>query len=270
MKKACQIIGNVIDSSTVRSTLAIASVAVLLTACSNTGGSLGGSNAGGLAAAGSAAFSAATLSDADVKELSNKSCAQLDAQSKIAAPKSKEAARLAKIIKGMPTSINGTTLNYKVYLTKDVNAWAMGNGCVRVYSGLMTMMNDDEVRAVVGHEIGHVALGHSKSSMQTAYAASAARQAAAASGNAAVASLSNSQLGELAEKLVNAQFSQAQESNADDYSFDLLSSGKFKLDGLVTAFEKLAKLGDSSSMFNSHPPSSERAQRMRDKIAGKK
>ena len=31
-------------------------------------------------------------------------------------------------------------------MTKDVNAWAMGNGCVRVYSGLMDQMNDDEPR----------------------------------------------------------------------------------------------------------------------------
>ena len=55
-------------------------------------------------------------------------------------------------------------------MTKDVNAWAMANGCVRVYSGLMDMMNDNEVRGVVGHEMGHVALGHTKKAMQVAYA----------------------------------------------------------------------------------------------------
>jgi len=75
----------------------------------------------------------------------------------------------------MPTTVNGKTANYKVYMTKDVNAWAMANGCIRVYSGLMDLMNDDELRGVIGHEIGHVALGHSKSRMQTAYAASAVR-----------------------------------------------------------------------------------------------
>ncbi len=38
----------------------------------------------------------------------------------------------------------------------------MANGCIRVYSGLMDMMTDNEVEAVIGHEMGHVALGHVK------------------------------------------------------------------------------------------------------------
>lgn len=257
--------------SRLRTAVLAVSLGLALAACNGKGGStVSGDNVSGLAGAGNSALKAATLSDADVKDLSDKSCASLDAASKLAAAKSKEAQRLARIIKGMPASVNGVAINYKVYVTKEVNAWAMNNGCVRVYSGLLELMNDDEVRAVVGHEIGHVALGHSKAALQTAYAASAARQAATSAGNSAVAAISNSQLGEMAEKLVNAQFSQVQERAADDYSFDLLTAAKFKREGLVTAFEKLAKLGDKNSMFASHPPSSERAQRMRERIAAKK
>jgi len=245
--------------------------AALLSACSNSGTTqVSAANTEGLITAGKSAVQAATLSDADVMQLSEKSCAELDGKSKIAAPKSKYALRLAKVIKGMPKEVNGVTISYKVYETKDVNAWAMNNGCVRVYSGLMDMMTDDEVRGVVGHEIGHVALGHSKKAMQVAYAAGAARQAAAASGNSAVAALSSSDIGAIAEKLVNAQFSQAQETEADDYSFDLLTAAKLKREGLITAFEKLAKLGDSNSMLSSHPSSSGRAQHIRDRIAAKK
>lgn len=245
--------------------------AALLSACSNSGTTqVSAANTEGLITAGKSAVQAATLSDADVMQLSEKSCAELDGKSKIAAPKSKYALRLAKVIKGMPKDVGGVVINYKVYETKEVNAWAMNNGCVRVYSGLMDMMTDDEVRGVVGHEIGHVALGHSKKAMQVAYAAGAARQAAASSGNSAVAALSSSDIGAIAEKLVNAQFSQAQETEADDYSFDLLTSAKLKREGLITAFEKLAKLGDSNSMLSSHPSSSGRAQHIRDRIAAKK
>jgi len=250
---------------------AAAVAALLLAACSNTGSStVSAANAEGLVTAGKAATQAVTLSDADVMQLSEKSCAELDGKSKIAAPKSKHALRLARIVKAMPKAVEGVTINYKVYETKEVNAWAMNNGCVRVYSGLMDMMTDDEVRGVVGHEIGHVALGHSKKSMQVAYAAGAARQVAAASGNSAVVALSSSDIGALAEKLVNAQFSQAQESDADDYSFDLLTAAKLKREGLITAFEKLAKLGDSNSMLSSHPSSAGRAQHIRERIAAKK
>lgn len=209
---------------------------------------------------------AASLTDGDIRELSNRSCAEIDRKSTVAAATDKYAVRLANVTRGMPAVIDGQPASYKVYLTKDVNAWAMANGCIRVYSGLMDLMNDDELRGVIGHEEGHVALGHTRKAMQTAYATSAVRQLAEASGGAAAA-LSQSQLGDLAEKLVNAQFSQSQESDADDYSFKLLTDRKLKRDGLVTAFQKLAKLdGGKSSMFSSHPSSADRAQNMQRKI----
>jgi putative metalloprotease len=83
-------------------------------------------------------------------------------------------------------------VNYKVYMAKDVNAFAMANGCIRVYSGLMDMMNDNEVEAVIGHEMGHVALGHVKKGMQVALGtnASARRQPLLAGSSAACRSLS--------------------------------------------------------------------------------
>ncbi|MGQ7174058.1 hypothetical protein ACUOCP_56075, partial [Escherichia sp. R-CC3] len=53
----------------------------------------------------------------------------------VASKSSKYGKRLAKIAKALGNNINGTPVNYKVYMTSDVNAWAMANGCVRVYSG---------------------------------------------------------------------------------------------------------------------------------------
>ena len=220
----------------------------------------------------STASKALTLSDSDVVALSNESCEAMDAQNKVAPANSKYTQRLNRVIKAFPKDIEGKKAVYKVYLTKDVNAWAMANGCIRVYSGLMDLMNDDELRGVIGHEIGHVALGHSKSRMQTAYATSAVRQIAAQSGNSAVAQLSRSQAGELGEKFLNAQFSQSQESASDDYSFDLLTKLKLPRKGLVTGFQKLSKLSDSKdhSMLDSHPPSEKRAAHMQERLGGGK
>lgn len=78
-------------------------------------------------------------------------------------------------------------------MTSDVNAWAMANGCVRVYSGLMDMMNDNEIEGVLGHELGHVALGHSLAEMKASYAIVAARDAISATSGVA-SQLSRSQL----------------------------------------------------------------------------
>lgn len=220
---------------------------------------------------GSQAWQAATLNDAQVRELSDKSCQQMDGEAQIAPDSNPYAQRLKKIAAALGDNINGTPANYKVYLTKDVNAWAMANGCIRVYSGLMDLMNDNEVEGVLGHEMGHVALGHTRKAMQVAYGTVALRTAAASTGGI-IGSLSQSQLADMGEKLVNAQFSQKQESEADDYSFDLLKQRGIDPNGLVTSFEKLAKMeaGRQSSMFDDHPASEARAQHIRERIAAGK
>ncbi len=193
-------------------------------------------------------------------------------RTKIAPAGSKYDARLQKLGKQLGNNINGQPVNYKVYLTSDVNAWAMANGCIRVYSGLMDMMTDDELLGVIGHEMGHVALGHAaRRRCKRPIRVSAARDAAGAAGGSAVAALSASQLGDVTEKFINAQFSQSQESAADDYSYDQLRARKLNVQGLVTAFQKLAKLdGGKSDMMSSHPASTKRAQHIEERIASNK
>lgn len=247
-----------------RTALAVIAATAALVGCET----MKNADTGALTQAGGSAFKAMSLSDGEIATMSDQSCAAMDQKNQVAPASSRYATRLNQVIKQMPTSVNGKTANYKVYMTKDVNAWAMANGCIRVYSGLMDLMNDDELRGVIGHEIGHVALGHSKSRMQTAYAASAVRGLAGAAGGV-VAQLSQSQAGDLGEKFVNAQFSQANESAADNYSFDLLTERKLERKGLVSAFDKLAKLSGGatgSSLMSSHPPSAERSARMQKRL----
>lgn len=251
--------------------VSIIAAMLALAGCAATkgGSSLGSMNTDALLSAGTTAYKAASLSDTEVKTMSDDACATSDKQNKIASAKSKYDVRLKKVMKGFDTTIDGAPINYRVYLTKDVNAWAMANGCIRVYSGLMDMMTDSELRGVIGHEMGHVALGHSKKAMQTAYTVAAARSVAGSVGNSTVAALSQSQLGELTEKVINAQFSQSQESAADDYSFDLLTRQKMDRKGLVTAFQKLAKLdgkGSGGSMLSSHPSSTARAEHIQQRL----
>ncbi|MBV7405507.1 M48 family metallopeptidase [Enterobacter sp. ENT03] len=245
----------------IRTALLALGVATALTGCQNM-------DSNGLMSSGAEAFQAYSLSDQQVIALSNEACKEMDSKATIAPASSAYSQRLAKIANALGDNINGQAVNYKVYQTKDVNAFAMANGCIRVYSGLMDMMNDNEVEAVIGHEMGHVALGHVKRGMQVALGTNAVRVAAASAGGV-VGSLSQSQLGDLGEKLVNSQFSQRQEAEADDYSYDLLRKRGINPAGLATSFEKLSKLeaGRQSSMFDDHPASEARAQHIRDRMA---
>lgn len=248
-----------------RNAFLVLSAALALSGCQNM-------DTGALFQSGAQALQAATLTDQQVGELSQQSCAQMDSQATLASPNSSYTKRLNTIARALGDNINGTPVNYKVYITKEVNAWAMANGCIRVYSGLMDIMNDNEVEAVIGHEMGHVALGHSRKAMQVAYAATAARTAASAAGGIA-ASLSQSQLADLGEKLLNAQFSQKQEQEADDYAYDLLKKRGINPQALASSFEKLSQLEQgqqTSSLFASHPSSAARAQHIRDRIQADK
>lgn len=239
----------------------LASAALALTACQTR-------DVGSAVGAATNLGKAASMTDEEVIGMANQACEQQDKANRIAG--GNHAQRLAKLTANHRTE-DGLSLSFKAYQDPNINAWAMANGCIRVYTGLMDKMTDDELRGVIGHEIGHVKLGHTKNAMRTAYAASAARQAAAASGNAAVAVLSSSQLGDLAEKLINAQFSQSQESDSDQYSLGFMRKHKYKPEALVSAFNKLAQLdgGAKTGMMDSHPGSADRARRIQSDIAGK-
>ena len=108
---------------------------------------------------------AAMITDDEIRTYVHQYVSQTDASSQMGASDNNYTQRLRKLTAGL-TDIDGVPLNFEVYITNDVNAFACADGSVRVYSGLMDLMNDNEVLGVIGHEIGHVALKHTKKAMQ--------------------------------------------------------------------------------------------------------
>lgn len=212
--------------------------------------------------AGTTLYQAATISDKDVMELGNASAEKLDKENKLAPQDSPYQQRLDRITEKL-RSYEGHDLQFKVYINKDINAFALPNGDIRVYSGLLDKMNDDEVLFVIGHEIGHVMLGHAKSELRTSLMMSAARQALMASGNSLVSSLSSGQIGDLAHKLIESQYSQEQEYEADEYGLKIVKENNVPKSSAVSALRKIAKLTKgNASIFSSHPDSAARANRI--------
>ena len=149
-----------------------------------------------------------------------------------------------------------------------LNAFALPDGSIRFYAGLMDKMTDDEIRYVIGHEIGHVQAGHTRKRMQLALGSGAAQQAAGAAGGKA-AVLAQSDLGELFVKVVRAQHSQANENEADDLALRFMSRRGFDRRAAVTALEKLDAMsgGGQTQWLSTHPAPRERAERMRQQLA---
>ena len=215
-----------------------------------------GMDVGLATSAGLDAFKAATLSDEEVVNEAKKAIQEYDTKNQI--DQGKYAKRLKKLTKDM-TNEEGLQLNYKAYLTDEVNAFAMADGSIRVYSGLMDLMEDEELLAVIGHEMGHVKHGHSKKAYQMAYAASAARKGVAAQ-NTVAGQVAESQLGEIMEKVINAKFSQSEESESDNYALGFMKKHRYNPKSLVSSLKKLGNTG--GGFFSSHPNSQERAARI--------
>ncbi len=210
--------------------------------------------------AGLDAVQAVTLSDRDVQHLAQQASLQSDGKNHLASPDSKYARRLTRLI-DRQLDADGFRFTCKVYLSPEINAFAMADGTIRLYSGLMDMMDDGELRFVIGHEMGHVVRNHIRKKLQLAYAASALRKGIASQASTAGA-IAASQLGGFTELLVNAQFSRQEEREADDYGAGFLQRQGTEQKYAVSALRKLATLGNDHSFLASHPAPAIRADRL--------
>lgn len=214
---------------------------------------------------------AVTLTDAQMAEYVKESVEWMDNNNPVADENDPYTIRLRKLTNGI-TQADGIPLNFKVYKVIDVNAFACPDGSVRVFSSLMDIMDDDELLGVIGHEIGHVTLHHSKKAFKTQLMTGALMDAVASSGGT-VAKLTESQLGTLTESLINAKYSQKQETEADDSGYDfLVANGKNPI-GMAKAFEKLQSMEGSNTgnaiqkMFSSHPDTAKRIKHVTERAA---
>ncbi len=200
---------------------------------------------------------AATLTDAEMAAYVKESVDWMDKHNPVLPEDNPYTQRLRKLTEGI-TDADGIPLNFKVYHVIDINAFACPDGSVRVFSSLMDIMDDDELMGVIGHEIGHVLKHHSKNAFRTQLLTGAAKDAIASTSGKAAA-LTDSQLGNLGEALINSKYSQKQENEADDCGYDFLVKNGRNPFGMASAFEKLQQMeGDTKQsyvqkMFSSHP-----------------
>ncbi len=206
---------------------------------------------------------AITFSAEEAAALAREGVEWMDNNNKVAPAGNPYAKRLDKIF-GKHKNEDGLQLNYKVYLVTDVNAFACADGSVRVFSALMDIMTDEELLAIIGHEIGHVKNNDSRDAVREAYRRAAISEAAS-SQNGAVAALTESQLGDFANALISSKYSRKQESQADKYSYEFLKRNGYNVMAEASAFRKLAALSggakqsNSQKMMSSHPDSEDRA-----------
>jgi Zn-dependent protease with chaperone function len=156
---------------------------------------------------------------------------------------------------------------------KTVNAFCMAGGKMGIYTGFWEKLgaSDDEVAAVMGHEIGHALASHTREKMSVGMAAGVGATLLAA----LVSSRSNTAFetnrvaftgaAALAVTLPN---SREAETEADQIGIELAARAGFDPRAAVTLWEKMAKQGGARLEFlSTHPSPENRAQRLTELIA---
>ena len=219
--------------------------------------------------AGAAAMQALTISDAQVAQLCSQYMVETDGQNTILPADNSYTQRLNRIMARFH-NISNLNLNYKVYQSNTVNAFASGDGSVRVYTGLMDAMNDDEVFAVIGHELGHLINKDVRDAYRAAYLVVAARYGIAAV-NTTAGALSTGFLGNLGQELASRAYSRRQETQADETAFQFCVQNGVDPYAMYHALNVLISLsgqntqqGKLAELLSTHPDTHKRAAHVKE------
>jgi predicted Zn-dependent protease len=147
--------------------------------------------------------------------------------------------------------------------TPEINAMSAPGGFIFISRGFVNKIHDeDELAAVIAHEIGHVARRHGVAAISNANLTQAlaiiGNEAAASSGNATVAqldSLFHDSVNSIFDTLLTKGYSRSQEYEADEYAAHLLTAAGYNpgaLGSVLKTLESSATKQDAG-WFKTHP-----------------
>lgn len=171
------------------------------------------------------------------------------------------------------SSRNHIRHEFHVVDMEEPNAFALPGGYIYVSRGLLALMNtEDELAAVLGHEIGHVAGRHS-AKQQTKSRGWIPLQILAGIGGAAASTVAPglgeiiASAGQLPASLVLASYSRKQEEEADRLGQQYVAAEGWDPEALADTMDALSRAQELSggdpmrmSFFDTHPTTPDRAR----------
>ena len=143
---------------------------------------------------------------------------------------------------------------------KQLNAYCMPGGKIMFYTGILDelKLTDDEVAAIMGHEMAHALREHGREAMSRAYVQQLGLSAAA------VLLGANQGTMQMADMVVNYAMtlpnSRTNEVEADLIGLELMARAGYDPNAAVTLWEKMASAGGSSppEFLSTHPANNTR------------
>ena len=144
----------------------------------------------------------------------------------------------------------------------ELNAYCMPGGKIMVLSGLAEKLKatDDELAAVIGHEIAHALREHGRERMSQAYVQQFGLQALAAFATGTAGSVAVQAAGAGSQLFFALPNGREQEREADKMGLELAARAGFNPDAAVTLWQKMSAQAKSSppEFFSTHPASENR------------
>jgi len=164
---------------------------------------------------------------------------------------------IAQAIKFRPDSAGWKWEVQVISDPKTVNAFCMAGGKMAIYTGMFEQLKitDDELAQVMGHEISHALLDHTRERMSIARSTSLGVSLLGAA--AGVGSLGGQAMDMAAQVAVTLPNSREGESEADAVGTQLAARAGYDPKAAVTLWDKMAKLGKGPAEFLSTHPSPE-------------
>jgi predicted Zn-dependent protease len=141
-----------------------------------------------------------------------------------------------------------------VITTNEVNAWCMPGGKIAVYTGLITSLKitDDELAAVMGHEIGHALREHGRERASEQMTEQLGVQIL----GAAIGVNLDSQLTDIILNVtLSLPHSRTQETEADRIGVELAARSGYDPRAAVSLWQKMGRLGGGKppEWLSTHP-----------------
>jgi predicted Zn-dependent protease len=156
----------------------------------------------------------------------------------------------------------GWAWEINVVASNELNAWAMPGGKMAVNSGLIERLRltDDELAAVLGHEMAHALREHGRERASQAMAQSVGIAVVGAA--LGVGGAATDLAGVVADLTFNLPNSREHEREADRVGVELAARGGFDPRAAVTLWQKMAQAGGGTppQFLSTHPSPGSRIQ----------
>ncbi|MCP9481948.1 M48 family metalloprotease [Shimia sp. CNT1-13L.2] len=179
---------------------------------------------------------------------------------------------LVPLIKDMAKALDLPRIRVHIYEIEPVNGLAAPDGRIFITRGFYDRyragdVSAEELASVIAHELGHVALGHSRRRMIDFSGQNALRTALAMVLGRILPGI-GPWLAGMAMRLLSARLSRSDEYEADAYAAALLTKAGIGTEAQKTLFHKLEGLtqvrGATPAWLLSHPKTTERIKAIED------